>query len=48
LLVAAIIPSMLVIHRLCTKGTSKDLKTTILYRTTFVLTTYLIFCSSII
>lgn len=39
---------MLVIHRLCTKGTSKDLKNTIFYRTTIVLTTYLIFCGSII
>ena len=48
MLVVTVIPSLLVIYRLNTKGTSKKLKSTILYRNSFFLITYLIFGFSII
>jgi len=48
MLALTVIPSLLVIYRLRTKGTSKKLKITILYRNTFFLITYLIFVISII
>jgi hypothetical protein len=48
MLVITVIPSLAVLWRLRTKGTSKDLKRTILYRNSFFLITYLIFVGSII
>ena len=41
MLVVTVIPSLLVLYRLNTKGTSKKLKSTILYRNSFFLITYL-------
>jgi len=48
ILIVTVVPSLLVIYRLQTKGTSKKLKSTILYRNTFILIIYLIFSGSIL